>query len=389
MTRRSRRSVLASGTLAAIGLTGCLGDSGPNADSSSSSYDEGGGANGVTPEEMAATPDESAVETSPVPTAKSQLPVEYALESLREATVENVVPRDGIPSVDEPIFEPVADVGEGAEPRPDDPVFGVVRNGEAKAYPRSILVHHEIVNDEIGGEPIAVTYCPLTGTAMGFERGDVEFGVSGHLLNSNLVMYDRAEESYWPQMLATAIEGPLEAASLREVPVYWTTWETWVEAHPDSVVVVRDRDYVRDYENDPYRSYNPPSGYYAEDSDVLFEPLTADDRHPPKQPFRCSRPDDRPLAISLEGLREHGVYGISGDDREDDYLAAYDATLDVGHLYRVDDASGYEFDADASAVTGPDGERHDPADLPLESLSAYDAMWFAWAGFYPSTSVHE
>ncbi|APW96478.1 hypothetical protein CHINAEXTREME_01270 [Halobiforma lacisalsi AJ5] len=378
MTRRSRRSVLA---LAAVGLAGCLGGSGPGR---SGPYDEGEGGAEAAPDGMTASPDEAALEASSVPTADEQLPVEYSLEALREATVREVVPRDGIPSIDDPAFEPV---DESVDRLPDDPVFGVVRNGEAKAYPQSVLVHHEIVNDEIGGEPVAVTYCPLTGTAMGFERGDVEFGVSGHLLNSNLVMYDRDGESYWPQMLATAMEGPLEAASLVEFPVRWTTWERWTEAYPDSVVLASDQDYIRDYGNDPYGAYNPPSGYYAEDTDWTFAPLTADDRYPPKRPFLCSRSDDGPLAISLEALREEGVYGIGGDGR-DDYLATYDPTFDVGHLYRVEDATEYGYDADAGAVIDPNGERRDPADLPLESVYAYDAMWFAWAGFYPSTSVH-
>ncbi len=373
MTRcLSRRAALST---AAVALAGCLGRGGE-----SGAYDGTGGGE-ATPSEMDATPDDDALETAPMPIADAQLPVEYALESLRGATVRNVVPQDGIPAIDDPVFESVDE----RRRLDEQPVFGVVRNGEAKAYPQSILVQHEIVNDEFGGEPVAITYCPLTGTAMGFERGDTEFGVSGHLLNSNLVMYDRETESYWPQMLATAMEGPLEAASLVEFPVGWTTWAQWTAAYPDSVVLGDDTGYARDYENDPYGTYNPTTGYYEADSEWLFDPLEEDDSHPPKSMFYCARPADGPLAISLEALAEHGVYGIGRADH--DYLAAYDPVLGVGHCYRTDDAEAFGYDD--GTVIDPDGERHDPADLPAERVSAFDAMWFAWAGFYPSTTVHD
>ncbi|SDQ31830.1 DUF3179 domain-containing protein [Natronobacterium texcoconense] len=377
MRRLSRRGVL---SLAAVGIAGCLESGG------SGTYDGNDGGGEAVANGMTATPDERALEEAPMPTRDDQLPVEYELDALRENVVRGVVPQDGIPSIDDPAFEPV---GEGVDRLDDDPVFGVVRNGEARAYPQSILTHHEIVNDVIGGEPVAVTYCPLTGTAMGFERGETEFGVSGHLLNSNLVMYDRAGENYWPQMLGTAIEGDLEAASLAEFPVVWTTWERWRQAYPDSVVLAHDTGYARDYSDDPYGSYNPRRGYYAEDSDWLFDPLTTDDRFPPKQMFLCARPDDGPLAVSLEALREHGVYGIGRDGH--DYLAAYDPDLDVGHLYRADDAEEFSFTEDdgTATVIDPDGEEQPPDDVDREQVYAYDAMWFAWAGFYPSTTVHD
>ncbi|RQH03476.1 DUF3179 domain-containing protein [Natrarchaeobius oligotrophus] len=374
--RLSRRGALA---IAAAGIAGCLDGS----DAGTGVYDGNGEGNASAAEEMTATPDEDSIANSPVPIRDEQLPVEYGLESLREAVVRGVVPRDAIPSIDDPEFEPIDDVGDRI--RDDDPVFGVRRGTDAKAYPQAILVHHEIVNDEVGGDPVAVTYCPLTGTAMGFDRGETTFGVSGHLLNSNLVMYDRASETYWPQMLATAIEGDLEAASLVEFPVVWTTWERWRSAHPDSVVLTEETGYARDYDADPYGSYNPVTGYYGEDSDWMFDPLEADDGRPPKEVLLCSRPADGPLAVSLEALRERGVYGIDRGDR--DYLAAYDSELDVGYLYRTDDAEA--FGADDGTVIGPDGERHDPGELLLEAVYAYDAMWFAWRGFYPSTSVHD
>jgi hypothetical protein len=247
---------------------------------------------------MVASPDEAAVSETAIPIADEQLPVEYTLETLRGAVVDGGVPQDGIPSIDDPVFEPADEVGDRLAD--DDPAFGVVDGDTARTYPQSILVHHEIVNDDLDGDPIAVTYCPLTGTAMGFERGSVEFGVSGRLLNSNLVMYDRKGESWWPQMLGTAIDGPLEAASLREFPVHWSTWGDWQDAYPDSTVFTEETDYVRDYGSNPYGSYNPVGGYYREDSDPIFEPRRRD-------AARRSRPDAR-RRISLPKPRGRGVH---------------------------------------------------------------------------------
>jgi hypothetical protein len=109
-------------------------------------------------------------------------------------------PPDGIPSIDRPVFISAAEARLG----PGDPVIGLSLDGEARAYPQRIMVHHEIVNDRVGGLDVAVTYCPLTATAQGFKRGGTTLGVSGQLLNSNLVMFDRATRSYFSQIAATA-----------------------------------------------------------------------------------------------------------------------------------------------------------------------------------------
>ena len=318
-----------------------------------------------------------------LPTADDRLPLEYDREHLRENVASGGVSKDGIPSIDDPVFESVADVGD----RIDDgePVFGVRRNGVVRAYPQHILVTREIVNDEFDGEQVAVTYCPLTGTAMGFERGEVEFGVSGRLLNNNLVMYDRATDSRWPQMLATAIEGPFDGESLEEVPVQWSTWERWRAAYPETEVLTIDTTYIRDYGDDPYGSYDPPTGYYAEDSSPMFEPLTEDDRYPPKRMVLGARPADGPLAVDRESLRTAGVLEI---DREGTrYVAVHEPETDGAILYHNPDGIAYSWD-DGRVIDGED-TTHEPADLPLERVYAFDAMWFAWVGYYPSTSVHE
>jgi hypothetical protein len=318
------------------------------------------------------------------PVADGRFPLADAPATLRDATVSGGVGKDGIPAIDDPAFLAAAD----ASLDDGDVVFGLALDGEARAYPQSVLVWHEVVNDTVAGRPVSVTYCPLTGTALGFERGETTFGVSGDLVNSNLVMYDRATDSRWPQVLGTAIEGSLEGASLRQVPVVWTTWGRWRTVHPDTRVLSEETGFARNYDDDPYGGYNPTAGYY-DSSGTLFSPLHDDDRFPEKTPFVVAREPatdgkEAPrVAVRKATLREAGVVPAGT------FLAVYDPALDTGYLYRTDESTPPS-DAFAWAdgrVRGPDGT-YDPADLPLDAATAFDAMWFAWVGFYPETEVY-
>jgi hypothetical protein len=164
-------------------------------------------------------------------------------------------PRDGIPALTNPAFEPVDDV---EWLRPQDRLLALKRGDEAKAYPLRILNWHEIVNDELAGEPIVVTYCPLCGTGMAFDPhvGDqrLEFGVSGLLYNSDVLMYDRQTESLWSQIEREAVTGALRGERLELEPLVHTTWAHWREQNPNGLVLSRDTGHRRDYESDPGES---------------------------------------------------------------------------------------------------------------------------------------
>ncbi len=146
---------------------------------------------------------------------------------------------DGIPAMTNPIAVEPDQVQYVAA---DDLVMGVVINGEAMAYPENLGWWHEIINDEVGGQRISVTFCPLTGTALNFNATDAdgqgfELGVSGLLMNSNLIMYDRRDdESLYPQMIYTAFSGPLTGEELELLPVVETTWGMWRKMHPDTQI---------------------------------------------------------------------------------------------------------------------------------------------------------
>jgi len=358
--------------LAAAGLAGCLdGSRGGVPGLGGTGTATGASTDGGPP--TARTANDAAL-----PTRGRALHVPDDATRLRERVVSGGPGKDGIPSVDDPSFERVDEVGDRL--LDDAPVFGVEIDGVAKAYPQYVLVWHEIANDVVGGVPIAMTYCPLTGTAMAFERGGVEFGVSGTLVNSNLVMYDRATDSRWPQVLATAIEGEHEGSSLREHPTTWTTWSAWRDAHPNGLVLTEDTGSVRSYGRDPYGDYNPTRGYY-DSGNFLFAPIRESDRMHPKRVVHGVRSEDGAFAIAENVLRSARV--AAGRAGSLDVVTVYDAAVDAGVTYANPERATVE------RVDG--GYRVDGADpvpataLPLERVPSFDAMFFAWYAFYPDS----
>ena len=145
--------------------------------------------------------------------------------------------RDCIPSIDNPRFVLAS---EASHVDDDDIVLALSWRGEYRAYPSKILAQHEIVNDVVADTPIAITFCPLCGSAVGVLReinGQLtEFGVSGLLYNSDLVFYDRTTETLWDQIIAEGIVGPLTGEKLELIPITMTRWSQWKSAHPDTRV---------------------------------------------------------------------------------------------------------------------------------------------------------
>lgn len=287
--------------------------------------------------------------------------------------------KDGIPAIDRPKFWNVSQANDYLDDK--DIVYGVYHNGEAKAYPQRILVWHELVNDTIGGKPLSVSYCPLTATAIGFERGSTTLGVSGNLINSNMVMYDRATDSYWPQILATAIRGEHKGRALREHRVVWTTWENWKERHPETRVLNTETGHMRNYRRDPYGEYNPKTGYYAVGSSRMFPVMNDSADFPDKHTILGFRTEDVAVAIDLNYLRNNKIIQHTRSGK--DFLIIYDPGLDTGWVYR----NVQSLDVDYAQVRfGSDGPRF-PSDEKLSPVNAFKAMWFSWVAYYPDTSV--
>lgn len=187
-------------------------------------------------------------------------------------------PKDGIPALSAPTLIEARDAGYLHD---GDRVIGVVVNAEARAYPLRILNFHEIVNDDVRNVPIAITYCPLCDSCAVFDRrtglGRREFGVSGLLYNSNVLMYDRGSriESLWSQVKAEGISGPALSETLKSLPLELTTWKAWRSRHPQTKVLSADTGHGRDYTRNPY------AGYFTTPQ-LMFPARPTSDRLPTK-----------------------------------------------------------------------------------------------------------
>jgi hypothetical protein len=193
--------------------------------------------------------------------------------------IDDLLPPDSIQAIDEPRFETAAEAVNnfevtGYSMQADEKVIGVVINGEARAYPIVILSNHEIVNDMVGGQPVAVTWCPLCYTAMVFSREvrgwdqPLTFGVSGKLLHNTLVMFDRQTGTLWSQLYGGGVEGALAGESLAIYPSLLTEWGVWVSRYPNSLVLSKsitcEQFHCGTYADNPRSSYHvdPYASYY-------------------------------------------------------------------------------------------------------------------------------
>jgi hypothetical protein len=262
--------------------------------------------------------------------------------------------KDGIPALDHPAFI-VADQADFLAS--DDRVLGLAHHGIAKAYPIVILNWHEVINDRFGSEPVVVTFCPLCGTGMAFlatvEGRVLDFGVSGLLYNSDVLLYDRQTESLWSQLMTTAITGPLKGQRLTMAPVAHTTWADWRQRHhPQTLVLSPDTGHQRDYGRDPYAGY-------VQSEQVMFPLRFKNRRFHPKEPVIGVELDGRFKAYPFTELERTA---ISFADQIGDHPVRieYDAAHRTG---RVFDATG-------------------------QQIPSVIGFWFAWYAFHPETEVY-
>ena len=216
-------------------------------------------------------------------------------------------PKDGIPPIDEPAFVSVAEANGMLADR--EPVIGLVVNGEAKAYPLQVLMFHEIANDTIGGIPVSVTFCPLCNAAIVFDRrvGDrvLDFGTTGKLRRSDLVMWDRQTESWWQQFTGEAIAGARIGTRLKVVPSRLESWQSFRERFPDGEVLVPGNPGLRDYGRNPY------AGYDSSAVPFLYRGPMPDGISPLSYVV-VVRDGPEPLAISLDRLRREQTFESDG-----------------------------------------------------------------------------
>ncbi|MFC1748654.1 DUF3179 domain-containing protein [Pseudomonadota bacterium] len=261
-------------------------------------------------------------------------------------------PRDGIPSIDNPDF---------STPRlsnhlpATDRVLGLSHKGESKAYPISIMNWHEIVNDTIGDMPVVVTFCPLCGTGVAFSSHAggkrLNFGVSGLLYNSDVLLYDRETESLWSQLLTRSISGPMKGTRLKLIPLEHTTWGDWIKRHPDTKVLSENTGYARDYDRDPYAGYENSQGTY-------FPVSHRDPRYHPKE---------RVLGIEIKGIFK--AYPFAELSKTNGLIN--------DHINGTPVTIHYDKESHSARIQGAKGE----------NLAGITAFWFAWIAFHPESLV--
>lgn len=262
--------------------------------------------------------------------------------------------QDCIPSIDSPKFEN----GKNASwLRESDVVFTISRNGVERAYPQRILNWHEIVNDEVGGDPIAVTFCPLCGSAVAFERKVngvmTEFGVSGKLHDNDLVMYDRFEGNLWQQITGEGIVGPAARRNEKLKPVLLgtTNWGKWIKEHPNSQVLSKDTGFSRNYDQYPY-------GTYEQDDQLLFGVKNL----------------NKSLPIKTV------VYGVEINGK----AKAYPANVFDKQTIFEDSVGGTKLKLEKINT----GEIKVTNIQTNEEITPLRLFWFAWAAFHPDTELY-
>ena len=242
--------------------------------------------------------------------------------------------KDGIPSIDNPMFTNVSGT---TYLGPREPVIELVVNGEARAYPIQILIWHEIVNDELGSVPVAVTFCPLCNTALAFDRRaqgrELDFGTTGNLRNSDLVMYDRQSESWWQQFGGVAVVGRYAGTRLRQVPARIVAWSVFARRHPDGTVLARPLAHPTSQAELFLRPYgeNPYPGYDDVSSPTVFPAEHADDtRLPAKERVVYVEVGSEAIAVPLSVLerREEMTVDVSGHELTVRLLGRVSSPLD-------------------------------------------------------------
>ena len=308
--------------------------------------------------------------------------------------------KDGIPALSNPQF---TNAQEAAYLSDNDLVLGFVIDGEARAYPHNILDWHEIVNDSYDDLHMAVTYCPLTGTGIGWDRevsGTLTtFGVSGLLYNSNIIPYDRETDSNWSQMLLKAVNGPLKGTPAETFNLLETRWDTWKSMYPETLVLSEETGYNRNYRRYPY-------GDYKTSNSLIFPVNNEDDRLHRKERVLGVLIGDKAIAYSIEnfGLSISLIHDsfiiydslnyqdlvIAGNKHKNFIVAFKLGKADSRQFTAVQDSlpvimkddEGTMYDVFGQAVDGA-GKGDD-----LLTVTQFMGYWFAWAAFYPEIELY-
>ncbi|MDW7754496.1 MAG: DUF3179 domain-containing protein [Brevefilum sp.] len=365
-----------------------------------------------SPEETTPTSTEVPIMNANPPTgAQREFSTDFSISAVSfDEILSGGPPKDGIPSIDDPKFIRVEDANEWIGTL--EPIIQVSINQEVKGYPIQILTWHEIVNDTVGGVPVVVTFCPLCNTAIAFERTVdnqvLDFGTTGRLRFSNLIMYDRQTETWWQQGTGEGIVGSLTGTQLEFVPAAMISWEEFKNANPDSLVLSRETGYVRSYGRNPYVGYdninNPPFLYQGPTTPGQLPPVARVlalefDGEAAAYPYQIlsevnvvnDRVGDQDVAIFwAPGTASALDTSVIEEGQDVGSAIAYDRNID-GQLLTfeydgeniIDAQTGSTWDILGRAVSGP------LSGTQLSEVVSVNHLWFSWAAFKPETRIYQ
>lgn len=268
-------------------------------------------------------------------------------------------PKDGIPPIDNPQFISVEEAGGWLND--EEPGVAFSRGRTHRFYPYQVLVWHEIVNDTVEGDRVLITYCPLCLTGYVFDpvvQGErVEFGTSGKLWKSNLVMYDRKTDSLWPQVLGEAVVGEMTGTALPVLPSDQVRFGDWKRLHPDGEVLSRETGSLRPY------GFNPYEGYFSVTDLALGLAKPTDTRLPVDAFVFGVVVNGKAKAYSTEAIKERGT--VEDVFEGTALVLRHEKELDVVRMYRK----------------LPDGTE--------ERVNPISGFWFSWAATHPDTELFQ
>ncbi len=314
-------------------------------------------------------------------------------------------PKDGIPAIDVPSYENVADAGAWLSER--DPVIFFANNGEARAYPLSILMWHEIANDEVGGLPVSVTFCPLCNASIVFNRQlddeILDFGTTGRLRNSDLIMYDRQSETWWQQFTGEAIVGEHVGRQLNILPSQVIAFGDYAARFPEGSVLARPAA-ARDYGRNPYTNYDSREPFLF--NGEIDDRLRATERvvgleidgEVVAYPFGSTitegaindRVGETPIVIFHKPGTASALDGADiATSRDIGSAAVFDRRVGDQTLTFSPNPDGTFSDAETGSTWNILGEAvaGDLVGARLEPVVSFDHFWFAWQAFYPETEL--
>ena len=319
-------------------------------------------------------------------------------------------PKNGIPAVDDPQFISIEEADEWLEPL--EPLIFFKVGDDARAYPIQILMYHEIVNDIVGDVPVVVTFCPLCNTGIAFERtvdGEVlDFGTTGRLRFSNLIMYDRQTETWWQQASGEAIAGDLTGTQLAFLPASIISWEEFKSSFPDGTVLSRETGFNRSYGRNPYTGYDN-----INNSPFLYRGPSTPGELPAVARVLTVDMGAEAVAYPYLTLEEIHVANdtVAGQDIVVFWQTGTASALDVGTVAGgrdvgtanafsrevdgqtltfsydgsniLDDQTGSEWSVLGQALSG------ELEGTQLEPVVAVNHFWFSWAAFKPETRIYQ